>query len=158
MTAIEPYSLAAEWVYQTLKADATVRAQVPALGGEIRVYPSPPPEREKRVAFVSALAGSSVDRPSGGPTMWTLLWDLTAWRQTADMPLLAVPMAAAIAALTGPRYAGKGGRYVSLLTGQAWDVECQYLDLIPDPGDYAGPQPWERITHRFEIRLAPVWT
>ena len=156
MAVPEPTTVAEEWLYATLAADAAVAAAV----GD-RYWPEYAPVGAAAPFLTFSLVGGEAMAPVAGapPCLWTLLWEVTAWGEGPGRQQLRGPMQAALAAVAGDGLAGRPAAPFGSGDGSRWVVRCAYEGPVATPplaGEVAGEGVWARIAHAVMIELSPA--
>jgi len=155
MTVIEPVTLAEEFVYDLLSGSPQVKAQ--AKGG---IHPSYAPTTVASPFIVHDIAGGDQVSPVGAsaPSLFTVLWDVTAWTKGQGRIQARPLMTAALGALLGEEMAGLGQVPWQANDGTQAYMQAVYVGPIAPPAvpPGMGEGPWTRIAHRFRIELQIV--
>lgn len=155
MPAVDAITVAEEFVYQTLAADAAVTALLGS-GANLRVWPAFAPTDAGFPYCVHDYAGgATVPKPLGAlpPAAWQLHWQVAVWGQESDRQGLRAPMAAVLGALVGSEMGGLKAVTFLSADGSAWSVNSFYYAPVPAPGEMGGEGVYQRVTHEIVLEL-----
>lgn len=156
--AHDAITVAEEWVYATLSADAAVQA---ALGSapNTRVWPAFAPQGATAPFATHDFAGGTViPQPIGNlpPSAYGLAWQVTVWGDGADRQGLRPAVTAILAALLGSTMAGRKGVHFASADGTLWQVNTWYVAPVPAAGEMGAEGTYQRVTHEIRVELFAV--